>query len=1063
MVALNVLTRTSSRFVSAPTIARKRGGEFRFCVDYTRLNSMTVPVPYPLPSISELHRSFVGQTFFAAFDLSQGFHQISVTPRTRDLLAFQTVDGVFTFLRMPFGPRNAPAHFQRVMQEAVIDLPGVQVYVDDVALMAETFDAFLSRLDAFLKRCRQLNVRISPKKSVIGVPELQYLGMLVSRYGVSMDPDRLLPIRELQEPQSKKELASVLGLFNYLRQYVPHYATLIAPLQALVRKTVPFIWGPSHSAAFQEVKRLLLNAPVLALPVPGYPLVLRTDASTVGVGSVLTQRFPTPEEAASYPGAQQALQLAVSDSSSHPRQSSVSAPSSSSSSASSSIDDHSRMINQHRRGDVAQHADVPALPANERLLAFFSHVLTPAETRYSVTDLEALAIVRSLAKFGPLIRDTIIIITDHVNLLYLTASKSARVRRWAAFIAQYPCTFVYSPGATNVVADHLSRHPIDTLPLLSRARSLIELPPTIRHPDLSARCPDLPTLPPDVAESSSPTSSSSLSSSAIQLISAQPESKVASESAAASRLVDRFDEDQRAMQAADAATVHSLDRTSTLPVHDMLRDIPHVVTSSGRWRFDTPLPDTVVARLFAIAHEFSFSGHLGARRTLMRLRSVISWPSMAQQIKRLVEVCPPCQKERARTLQAPMIGDTRKHFPFQCLVLDVWQHLPKVDGYEHALVVVCRYSRWVAMMPLKDLRAESVARALFFQWICVYGAPYEIVSDGGRSFDNTLLKSVAELLDTSFHITTAYHPQSHGSVERYIGVAAAMIRANIRRAEKWTDLLQPTCLAMNTAINLETGVSPYRAIHGFSPRTPLHSALRIQYDAPEPVVHAATLLREITSLRSKIFEAQQRACEQERQRYKKSLRRPAQLQPGNFVLWRRPRDSKLVHNFQGPYVVVAVIPEPRKGIVRIRSLQPRPREYEVHVSDLAVFHPGHLTADELRREAAPADEYYVESVLDHHVVNGVTYFLIKWEFYPQPDPMDASAWLRWSDLGDEVHVVEYARRHGLRRLRGDRPQRRRAFTRDAPPPSGDSSASTSSASSSSASSLPRTRSRRSPQ
>jgi hypothetical protein len=274
MVALNVMARCSSRFVSAPTIARKRGGDLQFCVDYTRLNAITVPVPYPLPSISELHRSFVGQRFFAAFDLSQGFHQVSVTPRTRELLAFQTADGVFTFLRMPFGPRNAPAHFQRVMQEALVDLRGVQVYVDDVALIAATFQEFLVRLEEFFKRCRTLNVRISAKKSVIGVSELQYLGMLVSRYGVSMDPDRLAPLRELKEPRTKKELASVLGLFNYLRQYVPHYATLVSPMQALVRKTVPFVWGQAQATAFQEVKRLLLQAPVLALPVPGYPLVL---------------------------------------------------------------------------------------------------------------------------------------------------------------------------------------------------------------------------------------------------------------------------------------------------------------------------------------------------------------------------------------------------------------------------------------------------------------------------------------------------------------------------------------------------------------------------------------------------------------------------------------------------------------------------------------------------------------------------------------------------------------------------------------------------------------------
>ena len=291
MLEQGVIQQSTSPWASPIVLVKKKDGNFRFCVDYRKLNAVTKRDAHPLPRIDDLLDSLQGSTMFSTLDLRSGYWQIAMSPEDREKTAFITPEGLWEFLRMPFGVSNGCATFQRAIQ---IVLSGLKYdtclcYFDDIIIPSINLQQHCERLELVLGRFQQHNLRVKASKCCFGADRVTYLGHVVSSAGIHTDPHKIEAVSALAPPTNVQQVRSFLGLAGYYRNFIPNFAVLSAPLVQLTKKGSSFSWTDLQEQAFLQLKSLLCSAPILAYPQFDKRFFLQTDASDKGLGAVLTQ------------------------------------------------------------------------------------------------------------------------------------------------------------------------------------------------------------------------------------------------------------------------------------------------------------------------------------------------------------------------------------------------------------------------------------------------------------------------------------------------------------------------------------------------------------------------------------------------------------------------------------------------------------------------------------------------------------------------------------------------------------------------------------------------------
>ncbi len=272
---------------------QKKDGSLRMVVDYRALNKITIKNKYPLPRIEDLFDSLLGAKYFSSLDLQSGYHQIRIAPEDVPKTAFRTPIGSYQFKVLCFGLTNSPAVFSKAMYDIFKDYIGkfVCIYLDDILIFSESYEAHKIHLRKTLQLLRDNKLYAKLSKCEFLKPELKFLGNIVGRNGVRMDPAKIAVVKDWPTPKSIKELRSFLGLANYFRRYIQGYSSLVAPLTALLKqdRIAATDWTDEHQRTFEHVKELLTTAPVLTLPDPSKPFTIISDASVNGTGAVLLQ------------------------------------------------------------------------------------------------------------------------------------------------------------------------------------------------------------------------------------------------------------------------------------------------------------------------------------------------------------------------------------------------------------------------------------------------------------------------------------------------------------------------------------------------------------------------------------------------------------------------------------------------------------------------------------------------------------------------------------------------------------------------------------------------------
>ncbi|KAK3102361.1 hypothetical protein FSP39_010822 [Pinctada imbricata] len=302
MIDRGIVEPSRSPWASNIVLVTKKDGRVRFCVDYRKLNDVTLKDAYPIPRVDDCLEALSGAKWFSSMDLNTGFWQIGMADEDKEKTAFLTSMGLYQFTVMPFGLVNAPSTFERLMEDVLRGLQWQEclVYIDDIISISSDFEEGLQRLERIFLRLQDANMKLKPSKCILFQKKVNFLGHIVSECSISTDPIKVEAVQTWPRPRTPKQVRSFLGLCSYYRRFVQGFADIARPLHKLCEKGAKFVWTEECDSSFENLKQRLCTSPILAYPIPGLPFILDTDASHAAVGAVLSQVQEDAERVISY-------------------------------------------------------------------------------------------------------------------------------------------------------------------------------------------------------------------------------------------------------------------------------------------------------------------------------------------------------------------------------------------------------------------------------------------------------------------------------------------------------------------------------------------------------------------------------------------------------------------------------------------------------------------------------------------------------------------------------------------------------------------------------------------
>lgn len=409
MLELGVIRPSMSPWSSPTVLVRKPDGSVRFCVDYRKLNDVTVSDVYPLPRVDDTLDALGKARYFSTLDLASGYWQVPMAEESIPKTAFITHAGLYEFTVLPFGLKTAPSAFQRLMDVVLAGLKwqSCLVYIDDIIIFSVTYGQHLQDLRGVFERLRNAGLKCKLKKCHLAQSEVVFLGHVISAAGVKPNPMKIQAIMDFLKPDvsrmseklARKVLRGFLGLTSYYRRFIRDYSTIAEPLTRLTSRTEPFIWTRHQEEAWETLKRALISTPILCHPDFNREFILQTDASDVGISGVLSQR----------------------------------------------------------RDDLS-----------EAVIAYISRTLNRTERNWPVAEREALAVVWACTVLRPyLLHRQFLIQTDNaaVSAVFKAGrAQNGKLARWSMAMSEYDFVIEHRKGSANANADALSRYFSPMLP-----------------------------------------------------------------------------------------------------------------------------------------------------------------------------------------------------------------------------------------------------------------------------------------------------------------------------------------------------------------------------------------------------------------------------------------------------------------------------------------------------------------------------------------------------------------------------------------------------------------------
>lgn len=305
MLSLGIIEPASCPKWLNPVIAvKKPNNAIRICLDARKLNSCTIKNAFPQQNLNRILERIQGCKWISTIDLKDAYYQVKIEKSSRECTAFSVSSkGTYQYARMAMGLCNAASTLCELIQHVIgCDLePQVYPYLDDFLVLSKTFEEHMSTLGELAKRLTSAGLTISSNKSYFCMKQTSYVGYLISQDGIQANPERMAPILEFPQPKNLKAVRRFIGMTGWYSRFIPNYATEIAPITDLLKKTlIPFKWTEQAEVAFDRLKQILTSPQILSPPDFDKPFIIECDASDTGIGAVLVQKFDDQEKVISF-------------------------------------------------------------------------------------------------------------------------------------------------------------------------------------------------------------------------------------------------------------------------------------------------------------------------------------------------------------------------------------------------------------------------------------------------------------------------------------------------------------------------------------------------------------------------------------------------------------------------------------------------------------------------------------------------------------------------------------------------------------------------------------------
>jgi hypothetical protein len=261
MLANNIIEPSNSEWSSPCILVPKPDGSYRLVADMRSVNQCSKTDSYPIPRIDDCIDKIGNAKFVSKFDLLKGYWQVPLTERAKEITAFCTPFGLYQYKVMPFGLKNAPATFQRMVNHVVADIDGCEAYVDDLIVYSQTWEQHMQQLKRLFKKLSEAKLTVNLVKSEFCHATVTYLGHVVGQGQVKPIKAKCEAIEQYPTPTNKRQLMRFLGMVGYYRKFCPNFSDIASPLTDLLKKNSKFVWSEECESAFNKIKSILMSSP----------------------------------------------------------------------------------------------------------------------------------------------------------------------------------------------------------------------------------------------------------------------------------------------------------------------------------------------------------------------------------------------------------------------------------------------------------------------------------------------------------------------------------------------------------------------------------------------------------------------------------------------------------------------------------------------------------------------------------------------------------------------------------------------------------------------------------
>lgn len=879
--------------------------KLRICVDFRKLNEVTENEAYGLPNLLEILESLGASKYFSTLDLASGYHQINIDPADIHKTAFSTKSGHYEYVRMPFGLSSAPATFTRAMKSVLMGLEEMcTAYLDDIVVHGSSLIDHQKKLEQVFDRLRTHKLKLQPNKCSFLRKEVLYLGHVINENGVSPDPNKLKCIREYPKPKNPKDIKSFLGLLNYYRRFVDNFAKIAKPLTYLLKKDVPFKWTDNCEHSFEELKKALMNPPLLVYPDwEKGKFNLMTDASQYAIGAVLSQGEVPKDQPIAYA---------------------------------------SRTLNKAETNYSVIQKELLAIVWAVKyfrpyLYGRHFNIITdhrPLTYLFGIKDASS-----QLMRWRLQLADYDYDISYRAGPEHSNADCLSRIRMIQTDQTGYDMAYKNFLAAESTpifnskileVEDKISNHIGKEIIIIPIAEDKIITHPAIREVINLIDVKEIKFTDDNqfYVIRDQPHLIVFYCFKKTHITPIEPEMIYNAIMNIKSFCIEN--------EIKNFSTIKIEGRnslTSYLRIRTMFRHAFKATDIVVKIYVDKNFTEEEKQQIIYEHHNTPLGGHAGISRTIKRLKLNYNWRHLKRDVKRHIKQCEICQRNKTHNkTKQPMLITSTVIKPFERICLDIVGPLPKtLIGNMYILTIQDELSRYALAIALSSTDAPTVAQAFVECYVCTYGIPDSILTDCGTNFLSDVFKNMCKLLDIEKSKTTPWHPQTNGYLERSHKTLKTYLRSFVDKDNNWDKLLCYATFCYNTTVHTSTNFTPYELVFGRKPNIPstFTKNPEPQYNYDDYIFDLKRVMQETHKMaRDNLIKKK----ETNKTYYDKTIN-TIDLHVGDKVLIKEQnKKNTLSLNWQGPYEIVLV--HDNENI----TIQKGRHEYRIHKNNVKRYH-----------------------------------------------------------------------------------------------------------------------------